>query len=56
MHPFRTTNVPAAVAEVLRRQITGGELRPGDRLPGNRAFAAAFGVSMGSIREATSML
>jgi DNA-binding FadR family transcriptional regulator len=56
MQPIRTTTVPAAVAEVLRRQITGGELRAGDRLPSNREFAAAFDVSMGSIREAISML
>jgi GntR family transcriptional regulator, transcriptional repressor for pyruvate dehydrogenase complex len=56
MRPIRTTNVPGAVAEELRRQIVGGEKKEGDRLPGNRELAAAFGVSLGSVREAISTL
>lgn len=56
MGQIRTTNVPAAVATALRRQIVEGERAPGERLPGNRELAALFGVSMGSIREAIGML
>jgi GntR family transcriptional regulator, transcriptional repressor for pyruvate dehydrogenase complex len=54
--PIRTTNVPSAVAGDLRDQIHSGKRAPGDRLPGNRELAAIYGVSMGSIREAISML
>ena len=53
---LRPTNIPAAVASELRRQLRQGQLRPGDRLPGNRELTASFGVSMGSVREAISML
>jgi DNA-binding FadR family transcriptional regulator len=49
-------NVPAAVAEALREQVRSGTYAPGDRLPGNRELALGFGVSMGSVREAISML
>lgn len=52
----RPANLPAMVADELRRQIGLGELRPGQQLPGNRELAATFDVSMGSIREAMSML
>jgi len=54
--PVRPANLPASVAGELRRQIRRGERVPGEQLPGNRELAAAFGVSMGSIREAISML
>jgi GntR family transcriptional repressor for pyruvate dehydrogenase complex len=48
--------LPRAIAAELRRQIASGELRPGDRLPGHRELAGAFSVSVGSVREAISML
>jgi DNA-binding FadR family transcriptional regulator len=54
--PIRITNVPGAVADQIRGQIAEGVLSAGDRLPGNRELAAAYGVSMGSVREAISML
>jgi len=54
--PIRTTNVPGAVADQIRRQVTNGVLSAGDRLPGNRELAVMYGVSMGSIREAISKL
>lgn len=54
--PIRTMNVPGAVAGALRDQIRDGAYGPGDRLPGNRELALSFGVSMGSVREAISML
>src|SRR5437764_827874 len=47
---------PKAIAEELRRRIREGELRPGDRLPGHRELASDFSVSLGSVREAISML
>jgi GntR family transcriptional repressor for pyruvate dehydrogenase complex len=48
--------LPLAIAAELRRQIESGELRPGDRLPGHRELAGTFSVSVGSVREAISML
>ena len=49
-------NLPVLIAGELRARITDGELRPGDQLPGHRDLAAQFGVSLGSAREAISML
>ncbi len=44
------------IAAELRRRIASGELQPGEQLPGHRELAAAFSVSLGSVREAISML
>lgn len=52
----RRTNVPATIAAQLRRQILAGELAPGSQLPGHRELAATLSVSVGSVREAISML
>jgi GntR family transcriptional regulator, transcriptional repressor for pyruvate dehydrogenase complex len=52
----RAINVPAAVAQAIRERVAGGEWKPGERLPGNRQLATMFGVSMGSVREAISIL
>lgn len=49
-------NVSVGIADRLRRRILHGRLRPGERLPGHRDLAASFSVSMGSVREAISML
>ncbi len=54
--PARRENVPATIAAQLRRQILTGELRPGSQLPGHRELAANYSVSVGSVREAISML
>ena len=40
----------------IRHQIASGELNPGDRLPSERAFADAFGVGRGHVREAIKKL
>jgi GntR family transcriptional regulator, transcriptional repressor for pyruvate dehydrogenase complex len=48
--------LPRAIAAELRRRIASGELMPGDRLPGHRELAGTFSVSVGSVREAISML
>ncbi|HZR93174.1 MAG TPA: FadR/GntR family transcriptional regulator [Gaiellaceae bacterium] len=56
-HPLSPhSTLPQAIAEELRRRIRSGELRPGERLPGHRELAAVFSVSLGSVREAISML
>src|SRR4051794_19756633 len=56
IEPLRRSNLPLAIAEELRTQIESGELQPGEQLPGNRELAARFAVSLGSVREAISML
>jgi DNA-binding FadR family transcriptional regulator len=52
----RRSNLPAVIARQLRGQILRGELKPGAQLPGHRELAAMHSVSVGSIREAISML
>jgi GntR family transcriptional repressor for pyruvate dehydrogenase complex len=54
--PLRRRNLPTAIADQLRSQIRKGVLEPGERLPGHRELAASFSVSVGSVREAISML
>lgn len=54
--PLRRRNLPAEIADQLRSQIRTGILAPGERLPGHRELAASFSVSVGSVREAISML
>ena len=44
------------IAVRVRRQITGGELVNGERLPPERAFAAQYGVSRGTVRDALRRL
>jgi GntR family transcriptional regulator, transcriptional repressor for pyruvate dehydrogenase complex len=53
---IRRENLPAGIAAELRRRIQHGEIDAGGRLPGHRELAAAFSVSVGSVREAISML
>lgn len=54
--PVRRGNIPVAIAADLRAQIEQGRLEPGEQLPGHRELAALFSVSVGSVREALSML
>jgi DNA-binding FadR family transcriptional regulator len=44
------------IAERIAGEITGGTLRPGDRLPTEQAMIAAMGVSRTVIREAVAAL
>jgi len=44
------------VARAIAGQIAGGALRPGDRLPGERALRERFGVSRATIRRALASL
>jgi GntR family transcriptional regulator, transcriptional repressor for pyruvate dehydrogenase complex len=53
---IRRENLPATIAGDLRRQIRSGDLEPGGQLPGHRELAALYSVSVGSVREAISML
>ena len=52
----RHSTLPQAIAGELRGRIRAGKLEPGDRLPGHRELATQFCVSLGSVREAISML
>ena len=54
--PARRANLPASIASQLRGQILRGELGPGAQLPGHRDLASIYSVSVGSVREAISML
>lgn len=50
--PIRPLRLSVGLADRLRRRILEGEFGPGERLPGNRELAAAYAVSVGSVREA----
>ncbi len=47
---------PDDVRRILARQITAGELRPGQRLGAERALAAEMGVSRAQLRQALASL
>jgi DNA-binding FadR family transcriptional regulator len=49
-------SVPRSVAARLGARIASGELRPGDRLPGERELAEELGVNRSSVREALKTL
>ncbi|ABG03501.1 transcriptional regulator, GntR family [Rubrobacter xylanophilus DSM 9941] len=53
---LRPPRLSVGLAERLRGRILGGEFGPGERLPGNRELAAAYSVSVGSVREALQRL
>lgn len=50
------TRISDAVANELEKRILDGSLKPGDRLPGERDFAAELGVSRPSLRDAIRKL
>lgn len=56
MSSGRQANLPASIASQLRGRIVRGELGPGAQLPGHRELAAIYSVSVGTVREALSML
>jgi GntR family transcriptional regulator, transcriptional repressor for pyruvate dehydrogenase complex len=49
-------SVPDQVFLRLARDIVGGRLVPGERLPAQRALAAELGVNMASVREGVKRL
>lgn len=54
--PRRRRNLTATVKAALRDRIVSGTVRPGDKLPTERALIAEFGVSRTVIREAVAGL
>lgn len=52
----RPLRLSEEVSGDLRRRIARGELKPGDRLPTEKALGEAFGVSRAVIREAVARL
>lgn len=54
--PIRVDRVADKVAEQLRRLISDGRVKVGDRLPSERELAEQMGVSRISIREALQQL
>lgn len=49
-------SLTASLAAALRALVSSGELRPGDRLPSERALAAAVAVSRGTVVAAYAAL
>lgn len=56
LEPLKRANLPSSIADRIRRQIGSGQLKPGEQLPGHRELATMFSVSVGTVREAISML
>ena len=52
----RTPHLPSRVANALQAEIAKGQIKPGDRLPGEQALAETFGVSRNVVREAIARL
>ncbi|MCW2904360.1 MAG: hypothetical protein JWO67_6625 [Streptosporangiaceae bacterium] len=56
IEPVRRLKVADSVAAQLKRLITRGEYKPGDKLPSERVLAEQFGVGRSSMREAIRMV
>jgi GntR family transcriptional regulator len=54
--PESADYVYLAVANHIAARIAAGELKSGDRLPGERDLAEEYGVALGTIRRATQEL
>lgn len=54
--PARPRRAFDEIIEQVRGMVRSGELRPGDRLPAERALAEQFAVSRNTVREALRML
>ncbi|WP_439674454.1 FadR/GntR family transcriptional regulator [Embleya sp. MST-111070] len=54
--PVKRVRAFEEVVAQIEEQIASGRLRAGDKLPGERALAAALGVSRPSVREAMRVL
>ncbi len=55
-HPAALNKLADTVAGELEKRILEGSLKPGDRLPAERALAIELGVSRPSLREAIQKL
>ncbi|MFO1159137.1 MAG: FadR/GntR family transcriptional regulator [Reyranellaceae bacterium] len=56
IEPISAQRIYQEVASQLRRSISEGRLRPGDKLPPERSLAAMFGVSRNTVRDALRAL
>lgn len=56
LSPVSTQRASEAICEQIRNLILSGELKPGDRLPSERAMMDMLGRSRPTIREALRML
>jgi GntR family transcriptional regulator, transcriptional repressor for pyruvate dehydrogenase complex len=52
----RTRRIFEEICEQVRREMSAGTLRPGDKLPAERELATQFGVSRTAVREALRSL
>jgi GntR family transcriptional repressor for pyruvate dehydrogenase complex len=50
------SSASASVVQLLLRLLLGEQMRPGDRLPGERSLADALGVGRSAVREAIAAL
>ena len=49
--PIKTSRAFEEIADQIRTELVSRRLRPGDRLPAERAMAEQFGVSRNTLRE-----
>src|SRR5579872_1761100 len=54
--PIKTSRAFEEIADQIRTELVSRRLRPGDRLPAERAMAEQFGVSRNTLREALRSL
>lgn len=54
--PVKATRIFEDICDQIRVQLASGALKPGDKLPGERDLALAFGVGRPSVREALRTL
>jgi DNA-binding FadR family transcriptional regulator len=54
--PIKTSRAFEEIADQIRLELSHRRLRPGDRLPAERALAEQFGVSRNTLREALRSL
>src|SRR3954449_4469078 len=54
--PVRTRRTFEEAAEQIAEKVRSGELRAGDKLPGERALAAQMEISRPTLREAIKVL
>jgi DNA-binding FadR family transcriptional regulator len=54
--PLTRTRTHELIMAEIERRLRAGQLRAGDRLPPERQFAEALGVSRGAVREALRIL
>ncbi|MEV0756806.1 winged helix-turn-helix domain-containing protein [Streptosporangium sp. NPDC050280] len=55
-NPSDMAYVYAQMADHIALRIAAGDLRPGSRLPGERALAEEYGVALGTARRAVEEL